>query len=48
MIDLLLLIDFYKIIYYKCYVEGFIKFVSYWMFRMFRKENMNKVVMFGL
>ncbi|AGX42579.1 nicotinate phosphoribosyltransferase [Clostridium saccharobutylicum] len=48
MIDPLLLTDFYKTIHHKCYVEGLTKLVSYWTPRMSRKENMNKVVMFGL
>lgn len=48
MIDPLLLTDFYKTIHHKCYAEGLTKLVSYWTPRMSRKENMNKVVMFGL
>ncbi|OOM13858.1 nicotinate phosphoribosyltransferase [Clostridium saccharobutylicum] len=48
MIEPLLLTDFYKTIHHKCYAEGLTKLVSYWTPRMSRKENMNKVVMFGL
>lgn len=44
----LLLTDFYKTIHHMCYAEGMTKLVSYWTPRMSRKENMNKVVMFGL
>nr|WP_207752939.1 nicotinate phosphoribosyltransferase [Clostridium yunnanense] len=44
----LLLTDFYKTIHHICYAEGMTKLVSYWTPRMSRKENMNKVVMFGL
>lgn len=48
MINPLLLTDFYKTIHHMCYAEGMTKLVSYWTPRMSRKENMNKVVMFGL
>ncbi|NOW84247.1 nicotinamide phosphoribosyltransferase [Clostridium beijerinckii] len=48
MIDPLLLTDFYKTIHHMCYAPGLTKLVSYWTPRMSRKENMNKVVMFGL
>ncbi|SHK37139.1 nicotinamide phosphoribosyltransferase [Clostridium cavendishii DSM 21758] len=44
----LLLTDFYKTIHHMCYAEGMTKLVSYWTPRMSRKEDMNKVVMFGL
>lgn len=44
----LLLTDFYKTIHHMCYAEGMTKLVSYWTPRMTRKEDMNKVVMFGL
>lgn len=44
----LLLTDFYKTIHHMCYAEGLTKLVSYWTPRMSRKDNMNKVVMFGL
>ena len=44
----LLLTDFYKTIHHMCYAENMTKLVSYWTPRMSRKENMNKVVMFGL
>lgn len=44
----LLLTDFYKTIHHMCYVEGLTKLVSYWTPRMSRKENIDKVVMFGL
>lgn len=44
----LLLTDFYKTIHHMCYAEGLTKLVSYWTPRMSRKENMDKVVMFGL
>ena len=44
----LLLTDFYKTIHHLCYAKGMTKLVSYWTPRMSRKENMNKVVMFGL
>lgn len=44
----LLLTDFYKTIHHRCYAEGMTKLVSYWTPRMTRKEDMNKVVMFGL
>lgn len=43
-----LLTDFYKTIHHMCYAEGLTKLVSYWTPRISRKENMNKVVMFGL
>lgn len=48
MIDPLLLTDFYKTIHHMCYAPGLTKLVSYWTPRMSRKENINKVVMFGL
>ena len=48
MINPLLLTDFYKTIHHMCYAEDMTKLVSYWTPRMSRKENMNKVVMFGL
>ncbi|KAJ50200.1 nicotinamide phosphoribosyltransferase [Clostridium tetanomorphum] len=48
MINPLLLADFYKTIHHMCYAQGMTKLVSYWTPRMSRKENMNKVVMFGL
>ncbi|MGG7177783.1 nicotinate phosphoribosyltransferase [Clostridium paraputrificum] len=48
MINPLLLTDFYKTIHHMCYAPGMTKLVSYWTPRMSRKENMNKVVMFGL
>lgn len=48
MISPLLLTDFYKTIHHMCYAEGMTKLVSYWTPRMTRKEDMNKVVMFGL
>lgn len=44
----LLLTDFYKTIHHMCYAEGLTKLVSYWTPRMSRKEDINKVVMFGL
>lgn len=44
----LLLTDFYKTIHHICYADGMTKLVSYWTPRMSRKENINKVVMFGL
>lgn len=44
----LLLTDFYKTIHHMCYEENMTKLVSYWTPRMSRKENINKVVMFGL
>ena len=48
MVNPLLLTDFYKTIHHMCYAEGITKLVSYWTPRMSRKENMDKVVMFGL
>ncbi|SHH34057.1 nicotinate phosphoribosyltransferase [Clostridium grantii] len=48
MINPLLLTDFYKTIHHMCYAEGMTKLVSYWTPRMSRKEDMDKVVMFGL
>jgi nicotinamide phosphoribosyltransferase len=48
MINPLLLTDFYKTIHHRCYAPGMTKLVSYWTPRMSRKENMEKVVMFGL
>lgn len=48
MINPLLLTDFYKTIHHMCYAPGMTKLVSYWTPRMSRKEDMNKVVMFGL
>lgn len=48
MINPMLLTDFYKTIHHMCYAEGMTKLVSYWTPRMSRKENMDKVVMFGL
>jgi nicotinamide phosphoribosyltransferase len=48
MINPLLLADFYKTIHHMCYSPGMTKLVSYWTPRMSRKENMEKVVMFGL
>ncbi|WP_315119792.1 nicotinate phosphoribosyltransferase [uncultured Clostridium sp.] len=44
----LLLTDFYKTIHHMCYAPGMIKLVSYWTPRMSRKDDMDKVVMFGL
>lgn len=44
----LLLTDFYKTIHHMCYADGMTKLVSYWTPRMSRKDNMDKVVMFGL
>lgn len=44
----LLLTDFYKTIHHMCYAEGLTKLVSYWTPRMTRKDDMDKVVMFGL
>ena len=44
----LLLTDFYKTIHHLCYAENMTKLFSYWTPRMSRKENMDKVVMFGL
>ena len=48
MISPLLLTDFCKTIHHMCYAEEMTKLVSYWTPRMTRKEDMNKVVMFGL
>ncbi len=48
MISPFLLTDFYKTIHHMCYAEGMTKLVSYWTPRMSRKEDMHKVVMFGL
>lgn len=48
MLNPLLLTDFYKTIHHMCYAPGMTKLVSYWTPRMSRKEDMNKVVMFGL
>ena len=48
MINPFLLTDFYKTIHHMCYAKGMAKLVSYWTPRMSRKENMDKVVMFGL
>lgn len=48
MINPLLLTDFYKTIHHMCYAEGMTKLISYWTPRMSRKDNMDKVVMFGL
>lgn len=48
MIDPMLLTDFYKTIHHRCYAPGMTKLVSYWTPRMSRKENIDKVVMFGL
>ncbi|EPY2275787.1 nicotinate phosphoribosyltransferase [Clostridium sporogenes] len=48
MINPFLLTDFYKTIHHMCYAQGMTKLVSYWTPRMSRKENMDKVVMFGL
>jgi nicotinamide phosphoribosyltransferase len=48
MINPLLLTDFYKTIHHMCYAPEMTKLVSYWTPRMSRKENMEKVVMFGL
>lgn len=44
----LLLTDFYKTIHHLCYAENMTKLFSYWTPRMSRKENIDKVVMFGL
>jgi len=44
----MLLTDFYKTIHHMCYAQGMTKLVSYWTPRMTRKEDMDKVVMFGL
>ena len=43
-----LLTDFYKTIHHLCYAKGMTKLVSYWTPRMSRKDNIDKVVMFGL
>lgn len=43
-----LLTDFYKTIHHMCYAERMTKLISYWTPRMSRKEDMDKVVMFGL
>ena len=48
MINPFLLTDFYKTIHHMCYAKGMTKLVSYWTPRMSRKEDMDKVVMFGL
>ena len=48
MINPFLLTDFYKTIHHMCYAEGMTKLVSYWTPRMSRKDDMDKVVMFGL
>lgn len=48
MINPLLLTDFYKTIHHMCYAPGMTKLVSYWTPRMSRREDMDKVVMFGL
>lgn len=48
MINPLLLTDFYKTIHHMCYAPGMTKLVSYWTPRMSRKDDMDKVVMFGL
>ncbi|AZV56494.1 nicotinate phosphoribosyltransferase [Clostridium sp. AWRP] len=48
MINPFLLTDFYKTIHHRCYAKGMTKLVSYWTPRKSRKEDMNKVVMFGL
>ena len=48
MINPFLLTDFYKTIHHMCYAKGMTKLVSYWTPRMTRKEDMDKVVMFGL
>lgn len=48
MLNPMLLTDFYKTIHHMCYAPGMTKLVSYWTPRMSRKENMDKVVMFGL
>jgi len=48
MINPFLLTDFYKTIHHMCYAPGMTKLVSYWTPRMFRKDDMDKVVMFGL
>ena len=48
MINPLLLTDFQKTIHHKCYAEGLTKLVSYWTPRLSRKDNIDKVVMFGL
>ena len=48
MINPFLLTDYYKTIHHMCYAEGMTKLVSYWTPRMSRKDDMNKVVMFGL
>jgi len=48
MINPFLLTDFYKTIHHMCYAPGMTKLVSYWTPRMSRKDDMDKVVMFGL
>jgi nicotinamide phosphoribosyltransferase len=48
MINPFLLTDFYKTIHHMCYASGMTKLVSYWTPRMSRKDDMDKVVMFGL
>ena len=48
MINPFLLTDFYKAIHHMCYAPGMTKLVSYWTPRMSRKDDMDKVVMFGL
>ena len=48
MINPLLLTDFYKTIHHMCYAPGMTKLVSYWTPRMSRKDDIDKVVMFGL
>lgn len=40
--------DFYKTIHHMAYKPNMTKLTSYWTPRMSRKENMDKVVMFGL
>lgn len=44
----MLLTDFYKTIHHMCYAPNTTKLVSYWTPRMSRKEDIDKVVMFGL
>lgn len=48
MINPFLLTDFYKTIHHRCYAPGMTKLISYWTPRMSRKDDMDKVVMFGL
>ena len=47
-INPMLMTDFYKTIHHLAYVPKMEKLVSYWTTRMTRKEEIDKVVMFGL